>query len=239
MNTLENNCSGRKSAADEQNIYYVLRVTNGLSMAVLARYLHTTANRICRLERGGGVRFQVIQSYSELFGVSVDDLTQNNVAAVAAAKSILLPSVGGNKHKSEMLARMETGDIGEEFVAGIERARLAGTGYENRVSTKPAKNPRNGYDVISATEDGQSKYIEVKTTISPDPDEPFHMTDSEYRKMKELFLAGSVYELYRVYDLNTETMDYRYVVYTPQEVIDLFEPVPESYLMVRKEGYAR
>lgn len=169
----------------------------------------------------------------------MDDLALNNVAAVAAAKNIRLPAVGVSKHKFKMLACMETGDIGEELVARLEQTRLAGTGYESRVSIKPAKNSKNGYDVISATEDGRPKYIEVKTTTSPDPDEPFHMTDAEYRKLKDFFLAGAVYELYRVYDLNTETMDYRYVVYTPQEVIDLFEPVPESYLMVRKEGHAR
>ena len=54
--------------------------------------------------------------------------------------------------------------------------------------------------------------------------------------MKEFFLDGSVYELYRVYGLKIETMDYHYVVYTPQEVLDLFKPVPDSYRMVKREA---
>lgn len=235
--TAENNpvC---KNTAHEDNIYNVLRTMNGLSMTELAQYLHTTANRICRLEQGLGVRFIVIQSYSELFGVPVDALIQNNLAAVAAAKSLRIHSARGNKHKTKALAHIDIGELGEEIVAGVERELLSGTGFETCVSTKPSRNPRNGYDVISATEDGQPKYIEVKTTTSTNPDEPFYMSDAEYRKMKDFLLTGAAYELYRVYALNAETMDYRYVVYTPQEVLDLFEPIPETYRMVRKGGNA-
>lgn len=231
----ENNRPGRKSTADEGNIYYMLRILNGLSMDELARYLHCHKNRICRLEQGKSVKFKVIQAFSELFGVSMDDLVRNNVAAVATAKSIGLPAGGRNRHKVRMLARVDVGDIGEELIADLERTRLVGTGYETCVSTNPSKNRRNGYDVISATADGQPKYIEVKTTVL-DRDEPFFMTDAEYRKMKEFFLDGSVYELYRVYDLKIETMEYHYVVYTPQEVLDLFKPVPDSYRMVKREA---
>ncbi len=221
-------------AADGGNIYYCLRVMNGLTMAALARLLHCNKNRINSLEHGRNTRVKVIMAYSELFGIPMDDLLRNNVAAIAAAKSIGLPSAGGNKHKARMLKSVDVGNIGEELVAKRERARLAGTGYESCVSTKPARNRRNGYDVISSTEDGRPKYIEVKTTCSEDPDEPFYMTDAECRKMKEFHAAGAVYELYRVYGLNVETMDYSHIVYTPKEVIDLFEPVPETYRMVKR-----
>lgn len=233
------NRPGRKSTASADNIYYVLRVMNGLSMAELSRYLRCQPNTICQLEHNEGAKFKVIKAMSELFGVSMDDLVRNNVAAVVTAKGLMIPSTTGNKHKTRMLARVDHGDIGEELVADIERAKIAGTGYENRVSTRPAKNRRNGYDVISATADGQPKYIEVKTTVSSDPDEPFYMTDAEYRKMKEFFLAGSAYELYRVYNLKVEDdrdVQYKYIVYTPQEVLDLFEPLPETYRMMKKGG---
>lgn len=233
------NRPGRKSTASTDNIYYVLRVMNGLSMAELSRYLRCQPNTICQLEHNEGTKFKVIKAMSELFGVSMDDLVRNNVAAVVTAKGLVIPSITGSKHKTRMLTRVDRGDIGEELVADIERAKLAGTGYENRVSTRPAKNRRNGYDVISATADGQPKYIEVKTTVSSDPDEPFYMTDAEYRKMKEFFLAGSAYELYRVYDMKVEDdrdVQYKYIVYTPQEVLDLFEPLPETYRMMKKGG---
>ncbi len=235
----ENHRPGRKNAADEQNIFYMLRVMNGLSMRELARYLHSNPNRICRMERGKSVKLKIIRAFSELFCVPVDDLLRNNIAAVGTAKNIGLSSNGGNKQKRRMLAQVENGELGEEITAGIERKKLAGTGYETCVSTKPAKNRRNGYDVISATEDGQSKYIEVKTTTSPDPNEPFHMTSAEYRKMKEFMDAGNRYELHRIFGFDRDTMKYKIIIYTPQQVIDLFEPVPESYRMVRKGADTR
>lgn len=231
----ENNRHDCANTAEEGNIYNILRVTEGLSMAELARYLHSTPNRICRLEQGKNVMFMVTKSYAELFGVSMDDLVRNNIAAVATAKSIGLPAACENKHKVRMLARVDIGDIGEELAARIERELLSGTGYENCVSTKPAKNRRNGYDVISATADGQPKYIEVKTTTSADPNEPFFMTDAEYRKMKELMDAGAVYCLYRIYAFDQNTMEYKSTVYTPQKVLNMFEPIPDTYRMVRKE----
>ena len=232
-----NRC-GRKSTADEGNLYYTLRVMNGLTVAKLSQYLRVCPNTICQLEHGGNAKFRVIKAMSELFGVSMDDLVRNNVAAAATSKSIGLPPAAANKQKAMLLARVDIGDLGEELIAGLERERLARTGYENRVSTKPAKNRRNGYDVISAAMDGQPKYIEVKTTTSSDPDEPFFMSCAEYRKMESLLQAGAVYRLYRVYDLRVETMDYRYIVYTPQDVLALYEPLPETYRMVRKGGQA-
>lgn len=225
--------------ADGENIYYNLRVMNGFTMAGLAPLLQCNKNRINSLEHGKNTKAKVVKAYSELFDIPMDALLRNNVAAIAAAKNVALPSVGGNRHKVRMLKRVDNGDIGEELVAKLERARLAGTGYENCVSTRPAHNRRNGYDVISSTAAGKSKYIEVKTTCSEDPDEPFFMTDAEYRRMKEFYAAGAVYELFRVYDLNVETMDYSHIVYTPQEVIDLFEPVPETYRMVKRKGGER
>lgn len=227
---------GRKSTADEGNIYYILRAMNGLSMAELAPFLNSNANRIHRLEKNEDVKFKIVQAVSELFGVSMDDLARNNIAAVATARNIGLPSAGRNRHKIHALAHIDIGDLGEEIVAGIERELLAGTGYESRVSTKPSKNRRNGYDVISSTEDGVPKYIEVKTTTSADPDEPFFMTDAEYRKMKALMDAGAVYRLYRIYDLDRDTQEYKKIVYTAQEVLDQYEPTPETYRMMRKES---
>ncbi len=156
--------------ADGGNIYYNLRVMNGFAMAGLAPLLHCNKNRINRLEHGKTTKAKVVKAYSELFDVPMHDLLRNNVAAIAAAKNIALSSVGGNKHKVRLLRHVDIGDAGEELVAKLERARLAGTGYENCVSTRPAHNRRNGYDVISSTADGKSKYIEVKTTRSEDPD---------------------------------------------------------------------
>ncbi len=226
---------GRKSTACEGNIFYLLRVTNGMTMDQLAELANTNKNRISRLEHGQNVQNKVIQAVAQLFGVSIDDLVRNNIAAVATAKHIGSHSTKAAGQKQRMIAQINIGDLGEEIAASIERDLLKGTGYETRVSTHPARNRRNGYDVISATRGGRDKYIEVKTSTSADPDESFHMSDAEFRRMKEFQQTGAIYRLYRIYDLNAATMEYKFNVYTPQEIIDQFEPRVESYLMVKKE----
>ncbi len=227
-------CCKCESKANTGSIYYMLRVMNGLSMAELAPLVGCQPNTISQLEHGDSAKFKVIKAMSELFGVSMDDLVRNNIAAIATAKRIMMPSTGVNRHKAKKLADVDTGDLGEAIVAEIERKLLSGTKYENCVSTKPAKNRRNGYDIISATVHGRPKFIEVKTTTSTDPDEPFHMTAAEYRKMKTLYRDGAIYRLYRIYALDTTDKTYKMIVYSAREVLDLYKPITETYLMKKR-----
>ncbi len=225
---------GRKSNATE-NIYHILRQAHGYSLALLAKLTHVCVHTLRRLEYGHNARFCVIWTLAELYGVTMDELVRNDLSAVKVSVSCA-NAARSAKHKYRSAAQIETGEFGEMLVADFERGRLAGTGYEWRVSTEPAKNRRNGYDVISATTNGQPKYIEVKTTTSRDPLEPFHMSCGELRKARQMAESGANYELFRIYALDRKAETYEYVVYSAADVVTLFDPEPESYLMRRKEN---
>lgn len=228
---------GRKSTASEDNIYYILRVTNGLSLQELSRYTGVHANSLCHLEHGGEVKFRVIKAVSEFYGVSADDLVRNNVAGVFGERISEYAALSRNRQSLNIhRSCVANGNRGEDIAAEIERELLSGTGYQDRVSTRPAKNRRNGYDVISATPEGKPKYIEVKATSSKDPNEPFFMSAAEYHKMIHFLTHGDVYELYRIYDLDLAAGTYRYVTYSAEEILTLFKPVPSVYSMEKKEG---
>ena len=224
---------GRKSNADADNIFHLLRVTNGFSTKELARLAGSSPMTINRLEHGCPAHFRVIRSLSELYGITMDDLIRNNTAAAAVTIG-KFTSQQGQRRKMMSNERIDIGDIGEEIVAQIERDRLAGTGYENRVSTQPAKNRRNGYDVISATLDGEPKFIEVKTTRSDDPDEPFYMSAGELRTAERLHKEDANYELIRVYALDMTAGTYRYAVYSVEDVLTIFDAIPCQYLMKKR-----
>ena len=217
---------GRKSSAGSNNIFYILRAANGYSTKELARLAGSSPMTINRLEHGCPAHFRVIRSLSELYGITMDDLIRNNTAAAAVTIGKFTSQQGQR--------RKMIGDIGEEIVAQIERDRLAGTGYENRVSTRPAKNRRNGYDVISATSGGEPKYIEVKTTRSSDPNEPFFMSAGELRTAERFHKEGANYELVRIYALNITTGTYRYAVYSAENVLTIFDAIPCQYLMKKR-----
>ena len=91
--------------------------------------------------------------------------------------------------------RQDIGEIGERFVYEQEKLRLeqVGSEYAKRVSRKPSKDPKNGYDIDSFTENGQKIYIEVKSTTG-DVNEPFYMTANEREKAKQIKENGGIYQ---------------------------------------------
>lgn len=76
--------------------------------------------------------------------------------------------------------RKRIGDIGEQYVFEREKARLqkANSKYADFVDATPAKDPQNGYDILSYTEDGVPIHIEVKSTLG-DLYTPFYITANE------------------------------------------------------------
>ena len=115
--------------------------------------------------------------------------------------------------------RQTIGERGEQHVYDQEVSRLknAGSKYADEVSREPARDPKNGYDIDSFTEAGERIYIEVKTTTGS-VDEPFYMTANEREKAKQIKESGGVYQIHRVY--NIETDDIKVAIY---ENFDNFE----------------
>lgn len=101
--------------------------------------------------------------------------------------------------------RKRIGDIGEHYVFEREKARLAKTNskYADSVDATPAKDPRNGYDILSYTEDGVPIYIEVKSTLG-DLYTPFYITANEKETAERIRKEGGIYQVHRVYNIGKE-----------------------------------
>ena len=97
------------------------------------------------------------------------------------------------------------GDIGERYVFEREKMRLAraNSKYVDFVVSTPAKDPRNGYDILSYTEDGVPIYIEVKSTLG-DLHTPFYITANEKETAKRIRKEGGIYQVHRVYNVGKE-----------------------------------
>lgn len=101
--------------------------------------------------------------------------------------------------------RKRIGDIGEHYVFEREKARLtkANSKFADFVDATPAKDPRNGYDILSYTEDGVPIYIEVKSTLG-DLYTPFYITANEKKTAERIRGEGGMYQIHRVYNVGKE-----------------------------------
>ena len=95
------------------------------------------------------------------------------------------------------------GERGEEIVLNAERDFLKENdkALAKRIRQISKENTSAGYDILSFEEDGQNKYIEVKSTInSPSSKANFLITINEYEKSKEL----KNYYIYIVFNVKSE-----------------------------------
>lgn len=101
--------------------------------------------------------------------------------------------------------RKKIGDIGEQYVFECERMRLKkiGSKYADLVDPTPAKQPKNGYDILSYTENGIPIYIEVKSTMGDDST-PFYITRNEKETAERIRENGGIYQIHRVYNIGKE-----------------------------------
>lgn len=93
------------------------------------------------------------------------------------------------------------GRRGEEIVLAVERRQLEDNGMDPAVVVwRSERNPFAPYDVESLAEDGQRIYIEVKSTTSSEPTEPFEISEAELRWAVQ---KADRYFIYRVTDVLT------------------------------------
>lgn len=96
----------------------------------------------------------------------------------------------------------EIGDLGEKHVFEHEINQLISVNKQNlaaEVKHVARENIACGYDILSFTEDGMPKYIEVKSTTSES--KTFYLSDNERRKSE---FYGDAYWIYRVTKVETE-----------------------------------
>ena len=210
-----------------------LRTRAGLSQNQLARQTGLYVNDISRFERGHYGSVFKYKRLAEFFGVRVDDLVRNNLAAVAASMKTKQKPL--HQLQKAFLAKRELqseiGCAGEDAVTASENKYLAGTRYENAVTPGFADSVSAGHDILSFTPGGVPRYIEVKTTEKADPDTPFFMSANELAFMEECRRTGKLYELHRVYDYKNPDHWSR-IIYTPED-LDGFEFVPKEYMVKR------
>lgn len=105
------------------------------------------------------------------------------------------------------------GQIGEKFVYSLEVQKLLEVGKERlaeRVDPSAALDHRNGFDILSFTENGKRIYIEVKATAG-DLTDPFYISNNELEKAAELKKQGELYRIYRVYNVGKENIAYEII----------------------------
>lgn len=97
----------------------------------------------------------------------------------------------------------EIGSAGEELVLHNEKEHLISIG-KKELADKVAKQPDGlGFDILSFHNDGNKKFIEVKTTTGKF-DSPFFITENELDFMRN---NSANYFLYRVYNFDTSDQD--------------------------------
>lgn len=92
--------------------------------------------------------------------------------------------------------KRELGQLGEEFVYNYERKKLEGTNYYNLVDKTKAYDPKNGYDILSYSQEGEELFIEVKTTLNNLNE--FYITENELETARRLKEENKTYLIYRV-----------------------------------------
>lgn len=131
--------------------------------------------------------------------------------------------------------RSEVGLKGERFVYEREKEKAEKifpglSGREQHLSE--AQGDWLGYDILSVEQNGESVYIEVKTTIYG-IDTPFYMSVNEYDFFKQRQNDSSTF-LYRVYDFDTASEHGLIKVISAKELISEYKFDPISYIVSKK-----
>ena len=115
----------------------------------------------------------------------------------------------------------ELGDIGEELVKDYEMKRLRAKGMRDFADKVEIVKDGEGFDILSFDENGNEKYIEVKTTEG-DEKTPFYLSRNEYLFSEKNQGKYCIYRLYNYHD-EANHADY-FIINEPLKNL-LFEPV--------------
>lgn len=134
---------------------------------------------------------------SELFGTtSVEGVRQESVKTYQPKPSVKIDFAKLNEHRHTI------GELGELYSFAKEQNHLISQGKINQskeIIHVSLSSDSEGYDIISFTDTGERKYIEVKTTTGNEF-EPFYLSNSEVEAINRL----NNYWIYRVYNFNID-----------------------------------
>ena len=98
--------------------------------------------------------------------------------------------------------QMKVGQLGEAYVYEQECKKLAGTKYISEIDENKASDPKNGYDILSFTREGELLHIEVKATTGKE--ETFYLSNHEYQTAKKMKQTGMNYVIYFVKEVMSD-----------------------------------
>lgn len=209
-----------------------LRTSRGLTQREVAASCGLTTNDVCRFERGhNAISYGKLKALANFYGISTDALFSNNFRAMVNQPRMEPEEreLRGRIHRRQNLCE-NVGDLGEWWVAQMEREKLKGTPWAGMVNAKYAEDPKAHFDLMSFDPDtGEEILIEVKTTAKG-PHTRLYFTDQEWDFLKCCLERNVRYELHRVYYVNDPACRSR-VIYTAQEVLKSFLVTPQHYVL--------
>ncbi|MFL0574320.1 DUF3883 domain-containing protein [Priestia megaterium] len=98
--------------------------------------------------------------------------------------------------------QIKVGQLGEAYVYEQECKKLAGTKYISEIDESKASDPKNGYDILSFTREGELLHIEVKATTGKE--ETFYLSNHEYQTAKRMKESNMNYAIYFVKEVMSD-----------------------------------
>lgn len=132
--------------------------------------------------------------------------------------------------------RTEIGREGEKFVFNAEKAfvqSIDASLSDRVIHLSVEQGDGFGYDILSVDENGNSLYIEVKTTTENDENAPFYMSRNEYEFFRSKKDEGNTF-LYRVYNFDMVNKRGKIKKISAKDLIDGFGFEPISYEVSKK-----
>ena len=174
------------------------------------------------------IDFELIEKLDEVFSPNIE-----NAILLNSQDEEYDDELGFSKKTKENFIetasiKNEIGIEGELFILNLEKNKLKRKGQGNLVSHVQhlsIDSDSYGFDILSFDENGNEKYIEVKTTIQG-LNANFYMSENEFKKAKEL----KNYFIYRVFNFDLTTKKGKlYIVDASKDLETYFKATPTNY----------
>ena len=226
-------------ALNPTSLALYLRTARGLTQREVAESCGLTTNDVCRFELGHtAISYGKLRALANFYGISTDALFFNNFRAMVS-------QLRREPEEQELRSRIHrrqsfcenVGDLGEWWVAQLEREKLRGTPWAGMVNANYAGDPKAHFDLMSFDPDtGEEILIEVKATAKG-PRTRLYFTDQEWDFLQYCLEKNVRYELHRVCYVNDPALRSR-MIYTARDVLTFFSVKPQHYILRWKEGAA-
>lgn len=223
-NKLINKSIYRKSARSSN------KTDQSTSSSVSSSSSKTETNTI---QKNEDLNFELIENLSEIFQPNKEDKTiSQEKDNIEYEENINYTRKPKEDYLESALIKSEIGLEGELFILNFEKNKLKRKGKielaEKVKHISVEYGDGYGYDILSFDENGNEKFIEVKTTVQ-DLNTVFYMSENEYKKA----YSTKNYFIYRVFNFDVETKKGKlYIIDTSKDLNKYFNAQPLSYKLI-------